>query len=273
MQLISLEHDVLSDCGQLGAWEMKHGTWTWICQVWCWCQVKSMESEPVLWAKWVVPRTQRSIRSGKRKDMARIWAKVNKSSRHKYTRFEGKRRGWSGVGLKSDHHGVSTTGRDQEKEQGELEQIQRTGQQQGPEDRRWWQGLQTCLEGTCSQVTCWAAESSWLDCVRCWRVVQRADQAGRLNFQFPGESAAACCNTRVKAVCQEQATVRLVLPVLQEFSDTALAAVFHTAEAYRASISIPTACFHETGGGLITFEVCPPSFQNVLISVTKFRSY
>lgn len=65
-------------------------------------------------------------------------------------------------------------------------------------------------------------------------------------LQFPGESAAARYSARVKAVCQELATVWLVVSVLQEFSNTALAAVFPIAEAYRASISIPAACFHET---------------------------
>lgn len=37
------------------------------------------------------------------------------------------------MGLKSGCQGVSTTGRDQEKEQTELEQTQQAGQQQEPE--------------------------------------------------------------------------------------------------------------------------------------------
>lgn len=50
------------------------------------------------------------------------------SVRQKGTRFEGKR-DWSGVGLKSDCRGVSTTGGNQEKVKRELEQTQQTGQQ------------------------------------------------------------------------------------------------------------------------------------------------
>lgn len=50
------------------------------------------------------------------------------SVRQKGTRFEG-RSDWSGVGLKSDCHGVSTTGGNQEKVKRELEQTQQTGQQ------------------------------------------------------------------------------------------------------------------------------------------------
>lgn len=45
-------------------------------------------------------------------------------------------------------------------------------------------------------------------------------------LQFPGESAAVCYSAHVKAVCQQQATVQLVVSFLQEFSSTALAAVF-----------------------------------------------
>lgn len=90
---------------------------------------------------------------------------------------------------------------------------------------------------------------------------------------FPGEGAAGCSNpsAHIKAVCQQQVTVWL-MSVLQEFSTAALAPFFSVAEASRASVSIPVACFHKTWWRLMIFDVCPLSFQNILISVTRFRN-
>lgn len=103
----------------------------------------------------------------------------------KHTKYEGKRRDWSGVELKSDHQEVSAAGRAKEKSWERRTKLKRTGQQQEPEESSLWQGLWTYLEGSCRQVMRWAVESSWLDCVRCWQVAQPADQAGRLNSSLP----------------------------------------------------------------------------------------
>jgi len=162
--------------------------------------------------------------------VARRWAKVNKSMRQKYTRFEGKRRDWSGVGLKSDCQGVSSMGRDQEKEQRaganstgwpaartrRQEMVTRTLEVTGGHlqqsdvlgGREQLAGLHQALASSSNSWPGWQAK-----------------------LQFPGESAAAHYSAHVKAVCQGQATVWLVVSVLQEFSSTALAAVFPIAEA------------------------------------------
>lgn len=165
-QLVSLS---TCDCWQLGAWEMKHGTL--ICQISGWCQVKPVESEPALLLKWVSPRSQRRPRWSKRiseqrstSQWSKIWGEEERLVRR-------------GAKIKlpgGQHYRWEAS----ERAEGELVQTKWPSQQQEPEGRRWWQGLQICLEGACSQVMCWVSESSWLDCIRCWWVVQMADKAG-----------------------------------------------------------------------------------------------
>lgn len=87
-------------------------------------------------------------------------------------------------------------------------------------------------------MMCWVAESSWLDCVRCWQVTQMAVQAGRLNFSFLGNQlqCAIVHMSRLPARSRPQSSCWCLS--CRNFPVQFLLQFFPMAEAYRASISI-----------------------------------
>lgn len=120
------------------------------------------------------------------------------------------------------------------------------------------------------------SESSWLEHVRHWQGVQMAHRmTGWTSFSWGRNcSLLQQVSQRQYQDCQPEADHSLahVCPA-GIFKCSSCSSFFSVAEASRASVSIPVACFHKTWWGFIIFDVCPLSFQNILISATRFRSY